>query len=1312
MATLNELGRNSASITYGPYSNGQDLFPTLQAVDTWMRNDTWQGYATASGTTLTGVGTIWTTQARPGDYIMVAGQQRIVAASGVASDTSITVTVAFSPAITVPSAVVAINSVQPSITGTLQNVVRGTTSGVVSCTNGSTTITGVNTYFLSDLTNLTTTVAVAGTIAIDTSGNITGSGTSFSTGAGTYPAAGTANGLYPGDSIAVTVVAAGSMTGQVYYFTIATVTNDTTATVTVAPTTAIPALSTLVKATNASGGSGIGRYVNINGRIRQVTAVSSNNSITVNAAMDFTDSNMKLKVYPRGSLANASTYQGSGTFNGGTFTSTGTTALAIASVTGVVVPGAVIWGPSGTFTAGTTIVNQVSSTATVTSQSATGTIGQNVLTVAAITSIAVGQLVSGTTASVAGIPAGTYVTGVTGTSVYLSQNLQAGWTSATVYFSTPGGAGNYTTNAVTTFSTVASCLVSGITASSANFFWDLGYTYTNSTTNTVYMIQSSALDNIWIADEVRTLNFTSLIGGPLAALNGFTTDYAGYSGVAIGVIRQQLFNTPFKKEDSYINGNGTSFLNDLRIGDDLIIDGTHVTVSNIISNTQFKITFDMTHSTPSSTVYKKLKLHGYVLEGTREGGPTATPGKWSQLTTMVATAGAAQSLPVGTTVIPLTAQSTVTGVNQLVKISGAGGPPLALSGQINTVSASTTVTGSGTKFTTELHVGAEIVIAGQYFYVATISTDISMTVNASMSVTGPTPYYRTVPLYTYITAGTTSITLATPTKNTLYSVGVNPPTVAFPATGGDFIEYVYSAPNYYAESSTTTVLNQSYDRKYVAFRYWPFFASSNSTPDNPTATAIANLISGSGNKSSVYGAYATPVYERWVAGYAGTHGVGVNLADLSGGTMVMGVQAATSFTITQPIAGSIALGMAIQGTGSTITTIATNVSFGTAANSMTVTTGTLSASSIVAVSLDGVYDITSMTHVTGGYIYMFATKRYAIFQGKTFSNIQSQWVGCIEFERAQPEDSGTGSGASGVVFGGSIIETTGTAQMALGNTAGTAYGFSQTIRYLPGIAPWPCFAYVNGNRFPTGSAQIPTLPVLQTYPIHGGVLSTPRVRNSSGDLVGFNAHVYSACTITTGRWGHVVEFMGSGAYASPGQPASFGIIAQVGGQYSFSTGAGAGPINSVPQIHMGQIIPVFTNVYNSKRFMFSPVVVLGPAYDPDIRGRMYGLKVIPSALGALMDTVSITVNTTTPSAFNPDYFYNTSGAATDHWVLTTPPSPGLVPGQTVVTTYRFTTTQNSAQIQQSWRSLEDSSQQSTATGIGSFVNNFRFAIPA
>jgi hypothetical protein len=236
---------------------------------------------------------------------------------------------------------------------------------------------------------------------------------------------------------------------------------------------------------------------------------------------------------------------------------------------------------------------------------------------------------------------------------------------------------------------------------------------------------------------------------------------------------------------------------------------------------------------------------------------------------------------------------------------------------------------------------------------------------------------------------------------------------------------------------------------------------------------------------------------------------------------------------------------------------------------------------------------------------------------------------------------------------------------------------------------------------PTGAQQIPTIPQLGTagYPIHGCVLSCPRIRNSAGDMVGFNAHIYSALTVTTGRWGHMMEIGAYGTYT----PAYTSATAQV----TVGTNTLTNIANAVPQIHMGQIIPVYTNVYNSKRFMFSPVVVLGPAYDPDVRGRLYGLKVLPSALGTLMDTVSITVD--------GSYFYNTSFSAVDHWVLTTPPQAvsyaSALPGQSTVVTTRFTLTQNSTTIQQSWRSLEDTGAQLSNTSA-QFTNNFRFALPA
>ena len=1628
MATLNELGRNSSSLTYGPFATGQDLWQTLAGVDQWFRNDTWQGTATTSGYTVTGSGTIFTTQARVGDVIMIAGQIRTVTV--VNSDTSITVgttvvlpsgtvtTSGYSPSITVPSAIKVIYSIQATQTqGYITNIIRGATNGVVSVTNNSNAITGVGTYFLSDATNSIATVAVQGSFAIDTLGNITGTSgfggvTSFVSGQGGN------NGLYPGDCIAITInyTISGTPTpGAVYYFTIATVTNDTTATVTVPPTTAITGAS-CAKAVNGV----TGRYININGRLRQIATITSNTTMTVNQVMDFTDSNLHYKTYPRGTLSNVTTTAAS-TFVGANITTiTAGTTFTTTAVNGYLIPGTLIVGTTYTTSAtptlttvGTTIVSQLYGTSGTTAATSTisGTSGTNQLTTATSISgqFAVGQLITGNGAVVAGIPASTYITGISGTSptltLTLNNNITATFSSvATIFAVAPGLGGTYIASQslgnATAFTTSNMYSNAG---SNTNFFWDLGVNNLNNTVvSSAYMYQTSTLDQVWFGDEIRTIQFNSFNGtigfaslgsstiSYTAGANCYLTDYLGYTATTIGVLRQPVWGITYKREDSLISGintgisgTTTAFLSDLRIGDDLIIDGTECTVTAIPSNTQFKVNFDFTHSTApnsgaaatfsststagsansntvtlssvsstttslvvigqlvtgagipvgtyvtnlvgsvvtlsanlniaatgtysfynGSTFYKKLKLHGYFLEGTREGGgggylytPSTSPtlaanvtlapaaasssggsstvftvttvssgtfqpgqilgnnattlipagttilnqitaaatagnitamsgvggtntltatagtltgtvaagqlvsgagtqvtgiatgtyvlsvvnsspgfvvtlsqnltstisaqtisfgtaggagtyttnnlvalgagsaattfaqttGKWSQSTYLFGAGLATPSYPIGTTSIQVnnapiqwtgSAFATSTPFN-FIKISGGGGPPIALTGQVTGVQ--TTVTGTNTLFTSQLHIGAEIVVAGQYLTVVSIISDTLLLVQQQMT-TVPllTPIYRSVPLYTYMTSisgasAPFTITIATPLKNNLYAtynsaltVASNPPTVSFPSNGGDFLEYVYSAPNYNAEftttgtNQTTTVLNQSLDRKYVGFRVWPLWQSTNALP------------TGTSTISTAVGAFATPVYERWAAGYAQTHGVGVNMSDLSGGVVFNGVASSTTtLTLTAPIAGSLQVGMAIQSTVAApnlITALAgTNSYAGTQVSQYTTTSLTNNVSggaiatglstSVFAASLNGVYDIQAMSQTTGGYLYLFGNKRYFIIQGKSFANAQTQWQGCVEFERAQPEDVGTGLGStSGISFA-----ALGGTQLSQGASAPsqTIAGFSQSVQFLPGIAPWPCFAYVNGNRFPTGSGQTPTYPNLQTYPIHGGVLATPRVRNSAGDLVGVNAHVYSACTITTGRWGHTIEFGAIGSYAPSYLPAAASTVT-VGSNILTNTA------NNLPQIHLGQIVPTYTNVYNSKRFMFSPVVVLGPAYDPDVRGRFFGLKIIPSNLGTLMDTVSITSDT--------NYFYNTSFSAVDHWVIGSPANSATVnasgyPGQGPVLTQRFTTTQNTATLQQSWRSLEDTSAQSSNTSV-TFTNNFRMALPA
>ena len=147
MATLNELGRNSASITYGPFATGADYWPFMALFDQWIRNDTVQGTVTTSGTTITGVGTIFNTQLRAGDVIMVGGQVRTIAS--ITSDTVAVVTSGFSPDITVASSMEQINNTFAgtggALAGTAAIAVKNSTNGVVSCTAGSHVIPGVGT---------------------------------------------------------------------------------------------------------------------------------------------------------------------------------------------------------------------------------------------------------------------------------------------------------------------------------------------------------------------------------------------------------------------------------------------------------------------------------------------------------------------------------------------------------------------------------------------------------------------------------------------------------------------------------------------------------------------------------------------------------------------------------------------------------------------------------------------------------------------------------------------------------------------------------------------------------------------------------------------------------------------------------------------------------------------------------------------------------------------------------------------------------------------------------------------------------------
>jgi hypothetical protein len=187
---------------------------------------------------------------------------------------------------------------------------------------------------------------------------------------------------------------------------------------------------------------------------------------------------------------------------------------------------------------------------------------------------------------------------------------------------------------------------------------------------------------------LRTFTFTAN-----ATVSATLSDYTGFSGTAINVLRQGVTGITFHRDDTYITGASAAYNNELRAGDDLIIDGTECTVIQVVSASQFRVNFDFSHNVTSATVYKKKKIHGFVHEGTREG--VAAGGKFSTATTSV--------LATGTTYLAGTFSVTVasaTGFSQygLIKIQGAGGPAVALTGQATC--ATSTVSGTNTLFTT------------------------------------------------------------------------------------------------------------------------------------------------------------------------------------------------------------------------------------------------------------------------------------------------------------------------------------------------------------------------------------------------------------------------------------------------------------------------------------------------------------------------------------------------------------------------------------------------------------------------------------
>ena len=124
------------------------------------------------------------------------------------------------------------------------------------------------------------------------------------------------------------------------------------------------------------------------------------------------------------------------------------TILTVSAVSsGTVLIGSTVTGITGTsVTAGTIVTGQSTCTASaIYSSSASGTSGAFTITLASgSANIINGQFVSGLAATIAGLPTNTYVTGVNGTVITLSNALTATISATLVYFFTAGVAGTYT----------------------------------------------------------------------------------------------------------------------------------------------------------------------------------------------------------------------------------------------------------------------------------------------------------------------------------------------------------------------------------------------------------------------------------------------------------------------------------------------------------------------------------------------------------------------------------------------------------------------------------------------------------------------------------------------------------------------------------------------------------------------------------------------------------------------------------------------------------------------------------------------------
>ena len=404
----------------------------------------------------------------------------------------------------------------------------------------------------------------------------------------------------------------------------------------------------------------------------------------------------------------------------------------------------------GSIADNTIIVNQQfgASGTSVTSQAVLGTATINSVSITLTSSnafIAVGQLISGNGAAIAGIPSGTYVVDIVGNVLTINNALTASVTATTLYFFSPGNAGAYTVSISQTITPAISVTASQLTANNLNgnvlqglYIKGTGFTgqYISNVVSTGVAIGSSSLQII-----------ANISGAP--------------SGYSAGDILQFGFNV-----GGYLSISATPIYNNSSIG--IGVNGLTYVSSALQpgSTTAEIVTYKVPYSSAGTLppVDSSLTLSGYssttTITGYISSGVSGVSGNVLYVSTitgsgtqqvifpgMVISGGATST---NTTILSNITVGSPVGVGSTWTVSisqavGTSGSPQAFT-LTNTsyngtyqVTNVVNTTAISTNTVAKLNVGMVVSIIQTGGYITTVSGGTTITLTVS---NGPTAFYK------------------------------------------------------------------------------------------------------------------------------------------------------------------------------------------------------------------------------------------------------------------------------------------------------------------------------------------------------------------------------------------------------------------------------------------------------------------------------------------------------------------------------------------------------------------------------------------